>query len=468
MKFTRRTVLVGGGAAAAAAAVAVALRVHALKAGPPAPAARDTRGRLLWRNWSGIQVAYPAERAGPATEEEVLRVVQTAPGPVRAVGAGHSFTPLVPTDGTMISLDGLSGIISHDQALLRANVWAGTRLGELGPALSAIGQSMPNLPDVNKQSLAGAVATGTHGTGAGFQALHAQVVGFRLATPAAGLIDCSSVERPEVFDAARVGLGAFGVVTQLMLQNVPALRLKKRVAVRPTNDVIEDWPRLRSAHRNVEFFVLPFTGMSAVVTHDETSSPINRIAAQPDSQVLMDLKWLRDWTSFSTALRRHLAHAAMASLEPEESIAESWRLLSNERDIRFNEIEYHLPRDAQITVLREVLAAIERHRRDVFWPIEVRATAADDAWLSPFHGRESGSIAVHAYYADDYRFLFDLIEPIFRRHDGRPHWGKLHSLTAKELEPLYPHWRDTLEVRRMLDPNGRLLNPYLTKMFGGA
>jgi FAD-linked oxidoreductase len=395
----------------------------------------------------------------------VLAAVREGPAPVRAVGAGHSFTALVPTSGTLVSLDGLAGIVEHDAGSMQATVLAGTRLGELGAALAAIGQCMPNLPDINKQSLGGAIATATHGSGVRSPALHAQVVGMRIATPAMGLVDCSRDAHPELFDAARVGLGAFGIVTRYRLQNVASLRLLKRVELRPTAEVLEDWPSLRERHRNAEFFALPFTGMSATVTHDVTDRPPGTAAASQDSSVLLDLKWLRDWAGFSSALRRRLAQMAMAQLKPEESIEEAWKVLSNERDVRFNEMEYHLPREAQVAALREILDAIERYRPDVFFPIEVRSIAPDDAWLSPFHDRESGSLAVHAYYKDDYRFLFDLIEPILRKHGGRPHWGKLHSLTARELAPMYPRWRDAMAVRQAVDPEGRLMNPFLKRLF---
>jgi FAD-linked oxidoreductase len=463
MKTSRRGVLIGASAAAACAAAA-ALRVRELNHEPPAPALRDAHDRLLWRNWSGIQSAYPAQRVGPATEEEVQSAVANMAAPVRAVGAGHSFTALVPTEGTLLSVDGLNGVVSHEASSCSATVWAGTRLGDLGSALAALGQCMPSLPDINKQSLGGALATATHGSGMHLRALHGEVMGFRLATPAAGVVECSKDQNAEIFGAARVGLGAFGVMTQVTLRNVPAMRVMKRVTLRPTGEVIEDWPRLREAHRAAEFFALPFTGMSAVVTHDQTELPAGTPAQSQDSEVLLDLKRLRDWAGFSNPLRRYLAQSAMASLKPEESVEESWKALSNERDIRFNEMEYHLPRERQVAALREVLEAIETQRRDVFFPIEVRSIAADDAWLSPFHDRASGSLAVHAYYKDDYRFMFDLIEPILRRHDGRPHWGKLHSLVARDLAPLYPRWSEAMQVRRMLDPAGRLLNPYLKRL----
>lgn len=465
MSVSRRGVLLGATATAVAAGAGVALRMRAADQEPPAPAPVDAHQRLLWRNWSGIQSAYPAKRSGPQSEAEVLEVVRGGEVPVRPVGAGHSFTALVPTAGTLMSLDGLAGIVSHDALTCQASIWGGTRLAELGPALAAIGQCMPNLPDVNKQSLAGALATGTHGSGARSPALHAQVTGFRLATPAAGLLECTRERNAEVFAAARVGLGAFGVMTQVTLQNVPAVRLRKRVELRGTAEVLEDWPRIRDAHRAAELFVLPFTGMTAVVTHDETTQPASPPAQSRDSDVLMDLKSLRDWAGFAPPLRRWLAQRAMAGLEPEESVEDSWKLLSNERDIRFNEMEYHLPREAQTAALRAVLESIESRRHDVFFPIEVRSVAADDAWLSPFHQRESGSLAVHAYYRDDYRFLFALIEPIFRKYGGRPHWGKLHSLRSRDLASLYPQWRPAVQIRAALDPTGRLLNPYLRQLF---
>jgi FAD/FMN-containing dehydrogenase len=139
------------------------------------------------------------------------------------------------------------------------------------------------------------------------------------------------------------------------------------------------------------------------------------------------------------------------------------KLLSNERPVRFNEMEYHLPAETQMQAAREVLQAVETKRPDVFFPFELRSIAQDDAWLSPFYQRESGSIAVHAYYLNDYRFLFDIVEPILRRHGGRPHWGKLNSLRAVDFAALYPRWKDALELRRTLDADGKLLNDYLRR-----
>jgi FAD-linked oxidoreductase len=245
------------------------------------------------------------------------------------------------------------------------------------------------------------------------------------------------------------------------------VRVKKRVEPRALDDVIAAWPKLIETHRNVEFFALPFTGIAATITVDPTDEPVRPRGPDTDASTLMDLKRLRDWTSRVPPLRRWIAQKVMAAaFEPEEAVDEGWKLLSNERPIRFNEMEYHLPLEVQMDALREVVAAIERHRPDVFFPIECRVIDADDAWLSPFYDRVSGSIAVHAYYKDDHRFFFDLIEPIFRRFGGRPHWGKMHSLKAADFEQLYPKFAAARAIRQSVDPDGRMLNEHLREVFG--
>lgn len=466
-KVTRRALIAGGGAIGIGAigAGGLAGRNWLRNREPEAFAAQDAQGHLLWSNWSGSAHSYPEKRAAPASEDELLSILTKAPAPVRPVGSGHSFTALVPTDGTLLTLDGMAGLVGHDAATHQATVRGGTRLADLGPALAAIGQEMINLPDINKQSIAGAIGTGTHGTGRGIQAVHGSVIAMRIATPTGEIIDCDRTNRPEVFDAARVGLGAFGVVTQVTLQNQPLTRVRKRVEVRPTEDIFDEWPALREKHRNVEFYVLPFTGHSVTITHDVTDKPVKPRGPDGDVETLMGLKQLRDWFEFAPSLRRKLAGEELAKIPPEEVVDEGWKLLSNERPVRFNETEYHLPIEAQIPALREILAAIEEHRSDVFFPIEVRVIAPDDAWLSPFYERESGSIAVHAYYREDHDFFFSIVEPIFRRHGGRPHWGKLHSLKARDLAQLYPRWKEAGEVRAALDPEGRMLNDYLKGIF---
>jgi FAD-linked oxidoreductase len=325
---------------------------------------------------------------------------------------------------------------------------------------------MANLPDINKQSLAGALATATHGTGARLQALHGDVTALRLITPRGQVIDCDVAHEPEIFQAAKVSLGSLGVISQVRLKTIPNRRIRRRVWIEPFEDALAKAEARWAEHRNFEFYAVPFTGLAAGISHDETDDPAEARGPDQDTAFLDALRGLRNLLGFSTPLRKAAARALLAGAKPETAVDEGWKLLSTERPVRFNEMEFHLPIDAQLQALQEVVATIEKERPDVFFPIEVRRIAADEAWLSPFNGGPRGSIAVHTHYKDDFAFLYELIEPIFRRHGGRPHWGKLHSLNGRVLETLYPRWNDFLAVRAELDPEGRMLNPYLKGLFG--
>ena len=464
MGTTRRALLLGGGGAAVAGAAGLTGRRLWLDREPAALPAVDRSGHLLWQNWSATEHAYPATRLAPTGADEAAHMLRMATGPVRTVGAGHSFTGLVPTDATLVSLDRMTGVLGHDPATLQASVAAGTRLYDLGPALAAIGQAMPNLPDINKQSLAGGTQTGTHGTGHGLTAVHGGIVEFDLATPRGEVLTCSATQNSEVFDAARVGLGAFGIVTRMTLQNQPLTRVKKVTSLRHRDDLMLGWDDLVGKHRNVEFYVIPFSRWGQLITHDDTHEPIRPRGPDTDTDGQMQLKQARDIFEFAGSLRAWALDRAIAGMPEQIAIDEGWKLLSNERSVRNREIEYHVPRETQIAALREVVEAVERYRSDVFIPIEVRAIAPDAAWLSPFYGRESGSIAVHTFYKDDYQFFFTLIEPILRRHGGRPHWGKLNSLTYADFAALYPRWKEALAVRDHLDPEAKLFNSYLRRV----
>jgi len=462
--ISRRTALLTGVGAVAAAGAGGAFLATREKPEPAAPPSTDKDGRLLWRNWSGIEHAYPAERLAPRSEDEVAQALKTALAPVRVVGAGHSFTGLVPTSGALMSLDSLAGIAAWEGD--EAVVWTGTRLGALGPELAKHGRAMPNLPDINKQSLGGAMGTATHGTGVKLGAIHSDVRALRLATPSGDILECDAATNADVFQAAKVSLGALGVVTQVRLATSPNRRLHRRVWIEPFEETLAKAEARWAQHRNFEFYAVPFTGLCANITHDETDEAARVRGPDSDQGFLEALKQLRNLLRFSTPLRKAAAKALLGSVEPEEAVDEGWKLLSTERPVRFNEMEFHLPAEQQLAALREVVATIEAKRPDVFFPIELRRIAADDAWLSPFEGGARGSIAIHTYYKDDYAFLFTLIEPILRRHGGRPHWGKLNSLKAPDFAELYPRWNDFLAVRRRLDPDGRMLNPYLKAVFG--
>ncbi|KAB0611878.1 D-arabinono-1,4-lactone oxidase, partial [Castellaniella defragrans] len=433
---------------------------------PAGTAAGTAAPRAQWRNWSGLHACTPRAIATPGTEAEIATLLSSPGGALRCVGAGHSFTALVPTDDILLSLDRFSGLVSHDAAASTATLRAGTRLAQVSRLLDEQGLALRNLPDVNVQSFAGSISTGTHGTGAGLQALHADVTALRLVTPDGRALICDA-GRPDLLAAARVSLGCLGVVTEITTRVVPAYDLERHVRLLPIADLLDQADGLARTHRNFEMFYLPFTGHAAAITHDLYTGGEVLMPDSDDEETLADLRRLRDWMGWFPSGRRRLAGWLIGGMEDARARNRSWKLLSTSRPSKFNETEYHVPREQGIACLRDVIQALER-RNEAYFPLEFRYVKGDDAWLSPFHGRDCCSIAVHAAHGEAHDYLLAEIGPILRRHGGRPHWGKLHDLRAAELAPLYPHWRDFLEVRRELDPRGRLLNPYLRTLLGVA
>ncbi len=435
---------------------------------PPAPVTgADGKRRLPWQNWSGYQHGVPAERVAPGSLDELVELMRKAPAPVRPVGAGHSFSPLVPTDGTLLSLLKFDGLLAHDARALTATFGAGTRLGDVGEPLAAAGQALYNMPDIDQQSLAGAMATATHGTGRTLGALHSYLTALTLVTPRGEVLECSRERNAEVFDAARVSLGALGVVTRVTLRNLPTHSLKRRVWLEPVEALFERFDELAARHHSFEAYLIPHCSQAAVIAIDPTTEPLRPRGAEQDNDAVMDMKRLRDWTAWWPGLRRRLMDAATREFEPEEAVDVWHRVFPSARAVRFNEMEYHLPREALLPTLRRVREVVEARHPEIFFPIEVRTVKGDDAWLSPFAGHEvSGSIAVHHYHLEDPLPCFAAVEPLYRPLGGRPHWGKMHTLGAADVAALYPRWNDFQRVRRDLDPEGRMLNPHLGQLFG--
>ena len=465
MNTSRRNLLKLATAASALAATGtIPALVESAFADTPPPA----RKALPWRNWSGGQSCEPSVRAAPASEAELAELLKKTSAPIRAVGAGHSFSGLVPTEGTLLTLDRISGVVDHDPATHQATVRAGTRLAAMAEELARRGLALANLPDINKQSLAGAISTGTHGTGVGIGSLSSFVTGLRLVTSSGETIDCDAGKQPEIFNAARVSLGALGIITNIRIQAQPLYKLKRRTWIAPIGEMLEQVPELEAGNRNFEFYYIPYSGMALGIVNNETDEPETPTPVNQDDDGLRELKMLEDWLGWAPSLRRWAIQKALSGHAVEERVDYSHKTLATERGVRFNEMEYHLPREAGPAALREIIDTIEKNNIKVYFPIEFRTTAPDDIWLSPFYERKSCSIAVHQFHEWDYHPYFAAIEPIHRKHGGRPHWGKLNTLTAADFEALYPKWKDFLEVRAALDPEGKFLNPYLKKVFGVA
>jgi FAD-linked oxidoreductase len=459
MSMRRRLFLQSGAAALAAGLLPLRPAAAAL--------ALASAATTSWQNWSGIQQCRPRTLAEPADDAAVAALFKGSSGQVRCVGAGHSFTALVPTDGTLLSLDRIAGLTTYDKIALTATLHGGTRLAQVSGQLDAAGLALRNLPDINIQSLAGAISTATHGTGAALPAMHADVNALRFVTPQGDLVEYNQQRDPDLMAAARVSLGSLGVITQVSMNVVPAFNLRRKVWLAPVDEMLERAPELARTHRHFEFYYLPFTGYAAAITHVPHSGHDVSMPPSQDEDMLRDLRRLRDWLGSYPQLRRWSASKLIDPSLTEHATNRSWLLLSTARPTRFNETECHVPREAGIDCVREVIRTLER-RNEVFFPLEFRFVKGDDAWLSPFYQRDSCSIAVHAAHGEPYDYLMSEIGPVFRKYGGRPHWGKLHNFTSTELAALYPRWNDFLEVRRSLDPRGRMLNPHLRALFGVA
>lgn len=415
-----------------------------------------------WKNWSGGQACQPAGRQDIASESDLINFLQGSSGPIRPIGSGHSFSPLIPTDGHLVVIDQLAGILDHDSSSLQTTIAAGTRLGDLGAQLDAIGQGMINLPDIDRQTLAGATATATHGTGLTLHSLSDYITWLRLITPSGEVMDIDASDG-DLFDAARVHVGSLGVVTQIRMQNREAYKLKKREWVAPTEDILANFDELAASHRHFEIFPSVYSDYSFVLSIDETDEPTGQTVAD---SAAVQINVPVPVANPTPKQRLDYNNATAALIQPSESVDVSHKILTNVRNRRFNEMEYSIPVSAGAECLREILKTIYDQEIDVFFPLEYRYVGGEDPWLSMAYGDEPhATISIHRTASEDYRPYFDVIEPIFWKYGGRPHWGKIHNLSHKELVALYPRFRDFMEIRETLDPTGRMLNPHLKALF---
>ena len=419
-----------------------------------------------WSNWSGGQTCQPAGRYDISSEQQLTSLLRNTLGPIRPVGSGHSFSALVPTDGHLVVIDQLSGILDSDAQTKQVTLGAGSRLGDLGAQLEAIGQGMINLPDIDRQTVAGAIATGTHGTGVTLQALSSFITSLRLITPNGNVMDIDSSDE-DLLHAARVNVGALGIVTQVTMQNRESYKLKKREWAAPTEDILANFDELAASHRHFEIFPLVYSDYSLVLSIDETDEPIGQseVEEEPsDDASIAESLGLSD--NPTPAERLRLSNATASRIQPTEAVDVSHKILSNVRNSRFNEMEYSVPAEVGAECLREILKTIYDEAIDVQFVLEYRYVGADDDWLSMSYGdHPHATISIHRTASADYRPYFNRIEPIFWKYGGRPHWGKVHNLTPVELTELYPRFKDFMELRRELDPQGRMLNPHLRALF---
>ncbi|MEU6254375.1 D-arabinono-1,4-lactone oxidase [Streptomyces sp. NPDC047043] len=424
-----------------------------------------------WKNWAGNRTCHPMTVTRPHGEEEVVDAVRSANErgiTVRAVGSGHSFSDLACTDGIMVDLSRMNRLLSVDGH--RVTVQAGITLRELGPGNAEHGLALENQGDIDAQVVAGALATATHGTGRAFGNLSSRVVGMRLVT-AGGTVRQLDSTTPELLRAARVSLGALGIVTEVTVECVPAYTLRRVDRPRPLDDVLAGLDQLVDGNDHFEFFIWPYTRVAMTRTSTRTSDapkPTPRWQRQlreelVENTVLGALCRLgRRFPSLVPTLNATVARS-MSDAQVEDV---AHRVYATARKVKFTESEYAIPRSHCAQALTACLELVERQRLPILFPFEVRFTAADDAYLSTAEGRETCYIAAHQFQGMDSDHFFRAFEDVMATYGGRPHWGKQHTRTAHTLQPLYPHWNDFMRTRTELDPTGTFANAHTRRVLG--
>ena len=432
----------------------------------------DSKQKKRWHNWSSSVRCTPQQIVKPGSIAELAHMVKMwgqQGRHVRVVGSGHSFTPLVESDDVLVSLENVQGIESFDEAHNTVTALGGTQLKTLGKALFAKGLAQENLGDIDVQSIAGAISTGTHGTGIRFGTLSTQIEKLTLITADGELLECSKEQNPEVFKAARVSLGTLGIIAKATVRTVPAKRLHFQSHRESLDDCLTNLERYKQENSHFEFFWMPYTKWVQAKFLNETGEPASESNWWGTFNKIVMENYVYSALSESCRLMPRLTKAvsniSAMGIAPVDEIDYSHRLFATPRMVRFQEMEYNIPVEHFENVIREIRDCIEQHQFAVHFPIECRFVHTDDIWLSPAYQRDSAYIAVHMYKGMPYRSYFYHIEQIFRRYRGRPHWGKMHTQTAESLASLYPRWNDFRRVRAELDPDGMFLNSYLRSLF---
>lgn len=401
-----------------------------------------------WTNWVGNQTCSPAQIARPTSEDEAIAAVRAALAAgrqVRVAATGHSFTPVCLTDGALIELAGVSGLLDVD-AEGRATALAGTTVEDLGEPLWAAGLALGNQGDIDEQQLAGAVSTGTHGSGASLRSFSGTVTALRLVTASGDVLDIDGT-RPDLLHAAQVAVGMLGVITRLQIQAVPAYRLRERIEHHAFEDVMARWDERVAAHRHFSFFWLPTEGSAALYNLEPPAS----------GAPLADSCYVKIYDAVGPDVPDDAT--------PDARVDRSYRIYPGEFDPNFHELEYFVPLERgpdAVRAMRELMLA--RQPAAVF-PMEVRTMAADEAWLSGAHGGPAAVISISGMPGTDYWPYLREVDALLGTFGARVHWGKLHLLTRAALLERYPRAEDFIRVRRELDPEGRFLNDHLRPLF---
>ena len=426
-----------------------------------------------WKNWAGNQIAHPLSIEKPRSDEELLATVVSARErgeTVKVVGSGHSFTSIALTQGRLVSLENMSGIVGVDTDAQRVTVKAGTTLADLNVLLDQHGLALANLGDITYQTVAGAVSTGTHGTGRHLTGLAGQITGMRIINGLGEITDADETQNTEILRLGRVGLGALGAITQVTLQAVPAFRLRAVETPMRVDQLLEEIDTHVDTNDHFEFFWVPHTGWALTKRNNRTEDDVS---PQPVVRHWIDKVLIENYGFGAVCAVGRLRPKwiprlakALPSSGGREYVDTSYKVFASTRLVKFYEMEYSIPRSHVVDALNEVRSMVDSNGHLLNFPVEVRFTKADDMALSTSYGRDSAYIAVHIYKGMDYQPYFRDVEAIMRTHEGRPHWGKLHFRTAPDLAPAYPLFDEFLQLRKRLDPNRVFANEYTDRVLG--
>lgn len=432
------------------------------------------------RNWLGNVTWTPARFVEPGSEDELQALVHAAARAgqrVRVIGAGHSWTPLCATDGLSLRLDRLNRVLSIDPERGLVTVEAGIRLHELCEHLAAAGLAMTNLGSIRAQSLAGALLTGTHGSGLGFGCLATQVAAMRLLVVRSGRtewLDLDGQREPDLLDAARVSLGALGLCTRITLRVCPAFRLCEEREPVPFEDALALIPEGARAVEHFKLWWFPLTRRVQIYRQRRTNEAISpggrlgllREDAPLTQRVLSGLLRLGDRAPALIPPLHRLMTAV--NFQRQRRIAASADVFTLAMPPVHHESEYAVPLERAVEALGALRALVHDRRHRPHFISEIRFVKGDTAWLSPAHGGDVCYIG--GYDSADPRdrrwsaYLRDY-EELMLRCGGRPHWGKEFTAPREVLAARYPRWRDFCALRRELDPDGVFLNPMLERLF---
>ncbi|WP_330261635.1 D-arabinono-1,4-lactone oxidase [Streptomyces sp. NBC_00539] len=427
-----------------------------------------------WRNWAGNVSATPVRVVTPASVGELQEAVRRAAGDglrVKAVGTGHSFTAAAATDGVLIRPQALRGITAVDRAAGTVTVAAGTVLKDLNAALAREGLSLTNMGDIMEQTVAGAISTGTHGTGRDSASIAAQIRALELVTADGRLLTCSEKENPEVFAAARLGIGALGIVTSVTFAVEPLFFLTAREEPMGFDRVTAEFDEHVAENEHFEFYWFPHTGNCNTKRNNRSQGPAappGAVSAWVEDELLSNglFQAVNSLGRAVPAAIPSIARVASRALSARTYTDIPYKVFTSPRRVRFVEMEYALPRERAVGALRELKAMVDRSDLRISFPVEVRTAPADDITLSTASGRETAYIAVHMYKGTPYQAYFTAAERIFTAHEGRPHWGKVHTRDAEYFARLYPRFGEFTALRDRLDPDRLFGNDYLRRVLG--